>query len=117
MIQAIIANRFEDRILSTTEEMTKGQGERVGWGHCGDDLVNDQHEREVRELSTSNESPLFDQDTPAPILGLRGGAGDDDRNERKSKRLEDDERVPALVWYLAGNKGPQQTVKQLPDLL
>ena len=77
--------------------------------------MNDQHEKEEGELSTSNEGPQFYQEITAPILGLRGGAGDDDGNERKSKKLEDDERVPALIWYLAGNKGPPPTGKQLRD--
>ena len=73
--------------------------------------MNDRYESEVGEPSTSNESPLFDEETSALVLGLRGGAGDEGGNER----LEDDERVPALIWYLAGNKGPPPTGKQLRD--
>ena len=83
--------------------------------HCGDDRVNDRYECKVGEPSASNESPLFDEETSALVLRLRGGAVDEGGNERISIRLEDDEQVPALIWYLAGNKGPPPTGKQLRD--
>ena len=47
------------------------------------------------------------------VLKLRGGGDGADR--RKSKRLADDERVPATTWYFAGGRGPPPTGKQLRD--
>ncbi|CAF9903974.1 MAG: hypothetical protein HETSPECPRED_003281 [Heterodermia speciosa] len=54
-----------------------------------------------------------DEENPAPVLRLRGGAGGG--NSRKSMRLEDDARVPAGVWFLAGRMGPPPTGKELRD--
>jgi len=43
----------------------------------------------------------------SPLLNLRGGAG--------SKRLDDDERVPKVIWYLAGGVGRAPTGKGLRE--
>lgn len=46
-------------------------------------------------------------DSISPRLNLRGGAG--------SKRLDDDERVPKVIWYLAGGVGRAPTGKGLRE--
>ncbi|KAL8794613.1 MAG: hypothetical protein Q9195_002809 [Heterodermia aff. obscurata] len=51
-----------------------------------------------------------DEENSFPILKLRGGAG-----AGKSARLDDDARVPAAVWFLAGRTGPPPTGRQLRD--
>lgn len=44
---------------------------------------------------------------------LRGGGDGADR--RKSGRLADDKRVPGVMWYFAGGRGPPPTGKQLRE--
>ena len=41
--------------------------------------------------------------------------GDEADNKKKSQRLEDDERVPGLVWFFAGGTGMPPTGKQLRE--
>ena len=50
------------------------------------------------------------EENSIPVLKLRGGAG-----AAKSKRLDDDARVPPAVWFFAGKMGPRPTGKQLRD--
>ena len=110
------ANLSRDRHRWTTKKLrTTWKEGRGGSGVCGEGRGLDIHEDEVGFPSTTEQSSLHDEKAPSPILKLRGGAGsaNGDGKDTKSKRLEDDERVPALVWYFAGNKGPPPTGKQL----
>ena len=52
-----------------------------------------------------------DEQNSFPTLRLRGGAGS--AKDRKSARLEDNQRVPAGVWFFAGKMGPPPTGEQL----
>ena len=79
-----------------------GDVEQIGVGANGSDQVNDE------------ESSQHDDENSCPVLKLRGGAGPANGG-KKSARLDDDARVPAAVWFLAGRMGPPPTGKQLRD--
>ena len=68
------------------------------------DQVDEEESFQFDQGSSQHEESSF------PILKLRGGAG-----AAKSKRLDDDERVPPAVWFFAGKMGPPPTGKQLRD--
>lgn len=82
-----------------------------GWvEYCEPEQIETQSCSERAEHQGGSE---HDASHAATILKLRGGAGSVDG--RKSARLEDDERVPAAIWYFAGKTGPPPTGKQLRD--
>lgn len=109
-------NLSQDLKRSGRKEPKKtGEEERGGSGHCGDGKGHDIYGDGGDLPPTTEQSPVHCE--KPPILKLRGGGGsvNEDGKDTKLKRLEDDERVPALIWYFAGNKGPPPTGKQLRD--
>lgn len=56
--------------------------------------------------TVSQETVISDSSAPSPRLHLRGGAW-------PRRRLGDDERVPATLWWFAGGMGKPPTGKQL----
>lgn len=83
---------------------SKGFGDAEQSGRC-----------DIRRINAVDDEGSFQhEENSFPTLKLRGGAGGP-ANGRKSWRLEDDARVPAAVWFLAGKVGPPPTGKQLRD--
>ena len=89
---------------------SKGFGDAEQSGRCDIGKINavDDESFQFDQGSSQHEENSF------PTLKLRGGAGGP-ADGRKSSKLEDDARVPAAVWFLAGKVGPPPTGKQLRD--